>query len=197
LIIIWIILSYIIDKKIQEPVYVVVEEKEGYEVRRYDPYLIATVTVEGETSSRRSGKAFRLLANYIFGGNSTKTSIEMTVPVQTEAVQIEMTAPVATEQNGSILTMSFVLPQRFTLENVPKPLTPEVSLHQKPMTITATKSFTGLVRGERSRVMEQEFLKQIRSDGLEEVSSPQILQYNQPWIFPWFKRNEVSIEIKG
>ena len=200
IIIMWIVVSYIIDKKIKQPAYIVVEERDSYQIRRYEPYLLATVTVEGSSERERSSKAFRLLANYIFGGNSTQTSIEMTVPVQTEtnsSTQIEMTAPIVTQQDGSELTMSFVLPSRFTLENVPKPLTPEVSLEQKLVTITATKRFTGLVNEKKSNLQKKILLENIKSDGLEIVSSPQILQYNQPWVFPWFRRNEASVEIKG
>jgi len=162
--------------------------------------MVAMVTVEGDSEREQTGKAFRILASYIFGGNSAKTSIEMTVPVQTEtgsSVQIEMTAPVVTEQQESELTMSFVLPKRFTLENAPKPLTPEVKLKQKLVTITAAKRFTGIISEENSRRHKRILVDAVEADGLETLSSPQILQYNQPWVFPWLRRNEVSIEIKG
>lgn len=199
LIIIWIVVSYRVDTSLSEPSYVVVEKKDSYEIRRYDPYLIATVVVDGDSYRDRTNKAFGLLANYIFGGNSTKTSIEMTTPVQTktDSVKIEMTTPVVTEQNGSQLTMSFVLPERFTLENVPKPLIPEITLTQKPVTITATKGFSGLAGEEKSNKQKETLMDAIAQNNLEPTSAPQILQYNQPWIFPWARRNEVSVEIKG
>ena len=67
------------------------------EIRRYGPRLAAETTVSGGESDARS-KGFQTLAGYIFGGNTTKTSIDMTAPVaQSKASpsqSIDMTAPV-------------------------------------------------------------------------------------------------------
>lgn len=63
---------------IEEPDFDVLAESESYEVRRYEPYLVAEVDVVGDGSD---GRAFRVLAGYIFGGNEGREKMQMTAPV--------------------------------------------------------------------------------------------------------------------
>lgn len=46
-----------------------VRDNAGYEIRRYDPYLIAEVEVSGGYA-HAAGGGFNLLVGYIFGDNS-------------------------------------------------------------------------------------------------------------------------------
>ena len=68
---------------------------------------------------------FRQLAGYIFGGNTAKSSIAMTVPVMdtTKASEnIAMTAPVMdTVSNTGKHTIAFTMPSEYTLATLPKP----------------------------------------------------------------------------
>ena len=79
----------------QEPPHEVIASDGNIEVRQYKPQILAEVTVTGDM--RRAGNSgFRPLADFIFGNNTAKQSIEMTAPVtRTPASRkIEMTAPV-------------------------------------------------------------------------------------------------------
>jgi len=68
---------------------------------------------------------FRQLAGYIFGGNTTRSSIAMTAPVMDTAKaseNIAMTAPVMdTLSNSGKHIVAFTMPSKYTLENLPKP----------------------------------------------------------------------------
>jgi hypothetical protein len=66
---------------IEEPSYEVLEQADEYEVRRYAPYLVAEVDVEGDFGEA-GNKAFRLLSGYIFGDNQTEEKMSMTAPVE-------------------------------------------------------------------------------------------------------------------
>lgn len=65
------------------------------------------------------------MAGYIFGGNTTKSSIAMTAPVMDTAKvseTIAMTAPVMdTLSNSGKHIVAFTMPSSYTLENLPKP----------------------------------------------------------------------------
>jgi hypothetical protein len=67
---------------------------------------------------------FRQLAGYIFGGNTSKTSIQMTVPVMDTTKtpeSIAMTAPVMDTLSGNGKhTVAFTMPSSYTLETLPK-----------------------------------------------------------------------------
>lgn len=92
-------------------------------------YIVAETTVAGGfTDGLESG--FRIIADYIFGNNTSKTSIAMTTPVlETTAEKISMTVPVIStlgEEAGR--TVSFVLPAKYTPETLPQPNNPAVNL---------------------------------------------------------------------
>ena len=81
---------------IESPRYRVVQKDNKFEIREYDGYILAEVQIDGDFSSALQ-KGFRVLADYIFGGNTSKAHIAMTVPVTQQAAgseRIEMTAPV-------------------------------------------------------------------------------------------------------
>jgi hypothetical protein len=64
----------------ESPNYEVIARKRGYEVRRYDSYLVAE-TVVGGTFDGTGSQAFRRLAGYTFGNNTASKKMAMTVPV--------------------------------------------------------------------------------------------------------------------
>ena len=70
-----------ISMAIEEPKYTISEKESPFEVRRYDPILIAEVFVEG-SRDEASNKGFRMIADFIFG-NKFK-SIEKTGNAQNE-----------------------------------------------------------------------------------------------------------------
>ena len=75
---------------------------------------------------------FRILANYIFGGNKKRKSIPMTTPVTQETVKSEkipMAAPVSEESyGGKIHRISFTMLSKYTVETLPEPDDPKSSL---------------------------------------------------------------------
>ena len=80
---------------VEEPGFETVVSDGAFEVRDYPSLIVAEVTVSGE-QREAANAGFRLLAAYIFGGNTTKASIAMTAPVAQEPAgeKIAMTAPV-------------------------------------------------------------------------------------------------------
>lgn len=78
--IIWIVWSYLVVRNLEEPQYTVVSSNWGYEVREYEPYIVAKVEVWW-TQDEALNSGFWLLAWYIFGWNKSNDSIAMTAPV--------------------------------------------------------------------------------------------------------------------
>jgi hypothetical protein len=101
---------------IEEPEFISIEKKDAFEIREYQPKLIAQVLVNG-TFDSASSKGFRLLADFIFGNNKTNEGskkIEMTAPVVTRdaSEKIEMTVPVISEETEKGWYVSFKMPKQ-------------------------------------------------------------------------------------
>ncbi len=56
----------------EQPKYTVTERIANFEVRHYEPYLIASVEVSEEEMNSAMNAAFRKLAAYIFGKNEAR-----------------------------------------------------------------------------------------------------------------------------
>jgi len=60
--------------------YSVVKRMKDYEIREYPAHIVAQTKVQGSYGESLSN-GFRIVAGYIFGGNTKKESIAMTTPV--------------------------------------------------------------------------------------------------------------------
>ena len=96
---------------IEEPKYAVYLHEGAYEIRDYPAAVAAEVTVTGDQHGA-ARKGFRLLARYIFGGNTRRQSIAMTAPVAVERTseQIAMTAPVTRTPSDGAWVGRFTMP---------------------------------------------------------------------------------------
>ena len=142
----------------EEPSYTVLEQSGDFELRAYNPMIVAETQVSGPMDDA-SGAGFRLIADYIFGNNTSRTGgnkkISMTAPVtmEPESEKISMTAPVSMEQTGEQWRVHFVMPSQYTLDTLPRPNNPAVSLREVPASNYAVIRFSGLV-GEKKRATE-------------------------------------------
>jgi len=66
---------------VESPEYEVVRREGSVELRRYRPYLTASVTAHATGYNEATYAGFGLLADYIFGNNAQAGSIAMTAPV--------------------------------------------------------------------------------------------------------------------
>ena len=69
---------------IEKAKYTVMEKEDEFEIRQYEPQIVAETYVEGELEDV-GDEGFRRLYGYISGDNTKKESISMTAPVGQEA----------------------------------------------------------------------------------------------------------------
>jgi SOUL heme-binding protein len=192
----WVIGSYLTIRNLEEPAFVVTSTHDGYEVRQYQEYIVAEVEVAG-TYDEALRNGFRLIADYIFGNNTTKTSIAMTAPVlEQKSEKIAMTVPViTTDPAASTRTVAFVLPSQYTLETLPVPNNEVVKLRAVPGYTAAVLRFTGYATEKRIEAKKAALLTQLAADQVTILGTPQVAQYNPPLSFPFTRRNEIIIVI--
>jgi hypothetical protein len=182
---------------IEEPAYEVLLETKHYEVRRYQPYIVAEVDVDDDFK-RAGNSAFRVLAGYIFGDNEPQQKMEMTAPVESSrGVRMNMTAPVTSQAaNGDgPYTYAFVMERRYTMDTLPKPDNPDIRIVQRPQRVMAVHRYSGGWSEERYQEHEKILLEALAVDRVDITGSPVFARYNAPYT-PWFlRRNEIMVEI--
>ena len=197
---VWTLASAYVVWGIEEARHEVVAVKRGYEIRRYAPMLIAETAMD-RADKNATGRAFRILAGYIFGGNEATRPIDMTAPVlmdgETRSQDIAMTAPVLMEETTAQSRMAFVMPSKFTKETLPRPKDERVSIREVPERIVAAISFSWYAPPSRKDRKARELLAMLERDGVEPVAPPEYAGYNPPFSVPFLKRHEMLVEIAG
>ena len=183
---------------LEEPKYSVLKEYENFEIRNYASYLVAEVDIEG--SYNKSGnEAFRILAGYIFGDNQSSTKMNMTAPVESEAIQpserMNMTAPVFSNKNVNGYTYRFVMESKYTQETLPVPNNSKIRITEIKDRVMAVISFSGRWSQKNFEKHEQILVNDLKNEGIGVASEAIYARYNAPFT-PWFlRRNEIMYEI--
>jgi hypothetical protein len=180
---------------VETPDYEVLRKSGDIEIRVYDPMIVAEAAVEGERDEAIN-RGFRIIADYIFGNNLSSDEVAMTAPVtQQSRESISMTAPVTQQSEGTFWNVRFVMPSKYTMETLPKPVNPEVVLIEVPAKRFAAIRFSGFANRDTLDRHTAQLREYIAEQGLASVNTPQYAFYNAPWTLPFMRRNEVMIEI--
>jgi len=187
----------------EQPKYEIVKKYDGFELRRYTPYIVAETVVSGEFDDA-GNKAFRILFKYISGDNLKKTEIPMTAPVNqspaTEAGEkIEMTAPVeqtSQGKNSGTYVISFIMPSNYTIETLPVPSDPRIKLQQVKSRLLAALTYSGTWSEKRYRQHEAALLEAVKNAGMITIGEPIFARYNSPFTLWFLRKNEVLVEVE-
>ncbi len=181
---------------VEEPKFSVAMRDGAFEIRDYAPTIAAEVSVTGDRQSAVR-KGFRMLAGYIFGGNARKQSIAMTAPVAQapRGETIAMTTPVSQTPAGGAWVVRFTMPAGLSLETLPKPTDPRVTLRPIAAKRFATLRFSGFVSDSAVSARTAELLAWVKTRHLRTVGAVTLAQYNPPWTLWFLRRNEVMIEL--
>lgn len=184
----------------EEAKFKVIDKEGHFQVRLYEPVMIARVTVKADNFQQAARAAFDPLYKYISGANIRQQKVSMTIPVLTEREPqtIKMTTPVivAAQDDPKIWEVAFVLPADFTLENTPKPTNPEVVVKWRDDLKVAVVKFSGKLNPKTETEYQQKLEAWIKTQGYTSKGTAIVAAYNPPWTLPMFRRNEVQIPIE-
>ncbi len=165
------------DKTPQVP-YKILRQAGDFEIRAYEPVLYASVEKNGQMMEVGSS-GFRELANYIFGGNKDSKKIAMTAPVNFKS------------QDSGKTRMSFSMPDGYQLQNLPKPESGNVHLHEEPARQLAVLRFGGFAGNKNIVSRADELRSWLKKEGISWQEPLIFMAYNSPWTL-FSRRNEVA-----
>jgi len=181
---------------IEEATYKVLKKDNKFEIRDYAPHILAETIVEGDFEEA-GNKAFNVLFGYISGDNRSREKLAMTAPVSQEpkGEKIKMTAPVGQQRVQESWAVSFMMPASYTLETLPEPEDPKVTLRQVPARRMAAVRYSGFWNEKGYLRYKLELESWIREKNYTIVGDPIWARYNAPFT-PWFlRRNEILIPV--
>lgn len=158
---------------VEQAAYDVVRSENRIEIRRYSAMIVAEVGVSGRRKPAIS-RGFRVIAGYIFGANATSRRVAMTAPVMQQLA----------DRKSPRWFVRFVMPREWTIETLPRPSDPLVSLKTMPAGTYAAITFSGLhlkwTLERQTRILER-FMAREKFEG---EGQPIMAFFDPPWTFP-------------
>jgi len=182
----------------EEPQYQATLQQGRFEVRDYPALIAAQVKVTGERGEAISA-GFRLLANYIFGGNERSQSIAMTAPVvqmPSNDHTITLSSPVTQSEDNNAWLIRFMMPRSYSLDTLPKPNDQRVHLVTLPPSRFAVVRFSGLGKEPSIEQNTAELISYLKDHNLRAVGPPLLARYNPPWTVWFLRRNEIMLPVQ-
>jgi hypothetical protein len=181
---------------VDEPKFSVERTTDHYEVRLYGPTIVAQTVVDASFEDAGNG-AFRILADYIFGNNKSKTKIAMTAPVAQQATseKIAMTAPVSMMKGSAGYLVQFTMPEKYTIETLPEANDYRVQLVVVPERKVAVFRYSGSWSESRYKSKLEEFLIHLKNDNVKTSGEPIFARFNSPFQLWFLRRNEIWQQI--
>jgi hypothetical protein len=99
--------------------------------------------------------------------------------------------------------MKFILPVEFDdISKIPKPLDPSIVIEEIPPQTGAVHCYNGGWDNDRNKEVALDLGKQLMQDGVSitkdfVLDNWQFWGYNPPFTIPYFRRNEVWVELNG
>jgi hypothetical protein len=180
----------------EEPRYSVVRSGDVFEVRRYEPYLVAEVVVPGP-AEQAGNQGFRILADYIFGANKGALKMPMTAPVtQTpKPLRLDMTAPVTQSATANGFLVQFMMPSSFALATLPEPLNAQIVLREVAQQTYAVIRYSGSWSQDNYEKHLEQLRNALSREGTTTQGEPVLSRYNAPYVLPFLRRNEVWLSL--
>lgn len=184
---------------VENPIYSVDRKADKYEIRIYQPTIVAEVVITSSFEDA-GNQAFRILADYIFGNNNTKTKMEMTAPVtmQIHFEEIASLDSISKSKNSefSYLTQ-FFLQRDIPLNLVPEPVDKRIRIDELPQKKFAVLTYSGSWSEENYKEHLSILKEELKRNGeLYRAKQPIFARYNSPFQLWFLRKNEIWIEVE-
>jgi SOUL heme-binding protein len=191
------VISEVLMKRTKEPEFSILQDHGSIQVRQYKPMLVAEIALTGSREASLK-EGFQALAGYIFGHNLPHDTVEMTAPVIQQKT-IKVRSPVIQQETGGekdVWVIRFVMPDKYTLEALPKPVDCRIKLLEVPQRQFVVIHFSGFAMARNLSQHLDKLEAYVRKVRVKTRGAPLFAFYNPPWTLPFLRRNEIMLEIQ-
>ena len=168
-------------RNIETYAFTIIDSYETIEIRQYEASLFTSVQMPSNNYRKTSSKGFSVLAGYIFGGNDKEEKIAMTSPV--------------TMSLKDSTTMLFLVPKKYTRDNLPVPNDSSVEFKDVPEKKVAAISFGGWANDSKIASFKKKLIDVLNSKGIKYTDNFYFLGYNAP-MEVFNRKNEIIVELE-
>jgi len=177
--------------------YKVLQKSKNFEIRQYAEYLTASVEIATDFT-QASGSGFSILSDYILGHNWSQKRVLIDGTATGQRVtgeKIGMTNPVLAAAGPGGYIISFIIPSRFSKENLPEPFDKRIKIRNILTFKAAALKFNGNLDEQMIEHQTLELQSWLTHNALVYKSGFFFTQYNSLGIPARFRRNEIIAEL--
>ena len=181
----------------EEPKFYVILREGQKQIRKYRPFILAQTMIRGNFETARE-LGFKRLFRFLQGQNNLHDSIPMTAPVfQVRGDRMSLTSiPEAHAPLKESWIISFILPARYSVGNLPQPIDSSIKLIKVPSITVASLRYNGVNTELQMDLKTQELFSWLDSHpNYKTISEPRFAQYDSPYVISFFRRNEIQISL--
>ena len=167
---------------IEKQQYQIIKKESDFEIRYYPPATFATIQSSAKNYRELASSGFRKIAGYIFGNNESSSKIAMTSPVHMDI-------------NNESSSMSFVMPSKYDIKNLPRPKDANVHIHETPGEYVAAIPFGGFANDASIKKYAAQLEKSLEEKGIKSIGHFRYLGYNPPYQLIG-RKNEVIVAVE-
>lgn len=194
-------LVYRSEKKAETPSYELLKIEGRFELRQYDPMIVAE-TIEPGAHDAAVSAGFKRLADYIFAKSRPGEKLAMTAPVTSSSAGAPGTpaprdADAIERAMGSAQgrwAVRFVMPSIYRKSTLP-PAGDEIAIEQVGERVVAVAKLDGTPSEAHWADATEKLLYWIESIGRTPAGPPEYASYNSPFIPAPLRRDEVIIPV--
>lgn len=182
----------------EEALYSTLAIEEHFEIRLYEPIIIAQTAVGGDYL-RATRAGYDRLTDYVSGNNLANQTVSVNPPIiLSEGVKkprIDLTVPYYEEFIDGTWVVSVAMPESYTLKTLPKPVSDNITFKVLPRMKVAVNSYPGY-RSERMISTKTNELRQwLTSNNITPSSAARSVIYDTPYAAPFIRRHEIHINV--
>lgn len=167
---------------VEEARYKVIQKSGTFELREYEPQIVAETVVEGDFGEA-CDIGIKRLSGYTSGENARRRPISLTAPVNQEG-------------EGNRWVVSLVMPSEITMENLPEPTHRGIVLRRAPARMVAAVSHLGTLTWSRYEEEKGRLEGLIRKRGLRPRGGYAYARYDLPLKSSFLRHNEVLVTVE-
>lgn len=167
--------------KIETQIYKAILVEGAFEIRFYPSATMAVVSSHTKSYRELGYSGFGILSKYFFGANSSKKKIAMTSPIHLKI-------------GDTFSSMAFVLPAKYSFNEVPKPDMAEIIIETSQPEYVAVLKFDGFASTANIQHQMENLKKMLKDKGLSCATHFRYLGYNRRYQM-FGTKNEVVVAL--
>jgi len=181
----------------EEALYATLFSDGTYQIRLYEPLIIAQAASEGGYLKATSS-GYKRLTDYVSGNNLAQQTVNLGPPLLVTGTKpnIELTTPYYEEFLGGVWLTSVAMPEQYTLATLPKPVDPMITFETLPRMRVAVITFSGYRSEWLINNKADQLTQWLRQKRLTATSPPRSVIFDSPLTIPGLRRHEIHINIR-